>query len=59
MGESFDVNYLFIYVYLYCYSSKDTMDVDVIEDDDLLLDELMMMWDRGTHDKAQAVNGEI
>ena len=36
-----------------------TIDLYVIENDDIPLDELLKLWDRGTRDEAKAINGEI
>ena len=35
------------------------MDIDIVESDDIALDDLMKMWDRGTSDEARVINGEI
>ena len=36
-----------------------TMDIGIVESDDIALDDLMKMWDRGTRDEARVINGEI
>ena len=35
------------------------MDIDIVETDDIALDDLMNMWDRGTRDEARVINGEV
>ena len=35
------------------------MDIDIVETDDIALNGLLKMWDRGIRDEARVINGEI
>ena len=40
-------------------AGEPTMDINGVETDDIALNDLMNMWDQGTHDEARVIHGEM